>query len=92
MSAEFPVGQWCKTRMILTNQFTDSGFPEDRNRDSFGPDFHEGFQLFYSMPHSFQKIAILGPGILGGSVALASPEIGSSKRNELRATFSDLRA
>jgi len=29
------------------------------------------------MPHSFQKIAILGPGLLGGSVALASREIGA---------------
>jgi len=29
------------------------------------------------MPHSFQKIAILGPGLLGGSVALASRGIGA---------------
>ena len=40
-----------------------------------GPDFLSGIRLFFEMSR-FERIAILGPGLLGGSVALAARDAG----------------
>lgn len=40
------------------------------------PDFQKGIRLFFSDLMSFSRIAILGPGLLGGSVGLAAKAAG----------------